>query len=328
MTPPETTSRARPAQPSDPATNARTGAILCPYCGTISANPRRCDRCLGYFDPLSRQASQNAMGPWFLRDAAHPFRPGMSYETLRDLIKRDKVNRMTILRGPATRQFWSFAGRTPSVANLLGVCHNCQSEVNPDAFSCAGCGAVFSPETDRQHLGLAPVHLLPGQAPPEMIAATHLPEIHAAAAAHAADVAAGLAGNREPAAERSPPAVVPPSGGSRLPLVAGAVAAGVLLGIGSAAMIWYALKDDVLAPVPLRAAGPVQAAPAPVQAEAAPQQAPADSVSEAPQPAAPPEADAGPPAPPPPTTPETGPAAADHEPPPPVKKTPDLKRLP
>jgi hypothetical protein len=111
------------------------------------------------------------MGPWFIRDGTSPFRPGCSYETLRDLIKRGKVTRETILRGPTTRQFWNFAARTPSVAHLLGVCHNCHAEVSPEAYACGGCGAVFTPDTDRQHLGLAPVHLLPGEEAPEIIAA-------------------------------------------------------------------------------------------------------------------------------------------------------------
>jgi hypothetical protein len=111
------------------------------------------------------------MGPWFIRDAGHPFRPGCSFETLREMIRRGKVTRETILRGPTTRQFWTFAGRAPSVANLLGICHNCRGVAGAEEFACRSCGATFAPETDRQHLGLAPVHLLPGQASPEMIAA-------------------------------------------------------------------------------------------------------------------------------------------------------------
>src|SRR6185369_16768084 len=113
-----TMSRVRPTQPATPP--APRG-VLCPYCGRISVNPRRCDGCGGFFDPLSRQATQNAMGPWYLRDPAHPFRPGCSYETVRDLVKRGRIRPDTILRGPATRQFWNFAARTPTVANLLGL---------------------------------------------------------------------------------------------------------------------------------------------------------------------------------------------------------------
>jgi hypothetical protein len=110
------------------------------------------------------------MGPWFIRDHSGPWRPGCSIETLRELIRRGKVTADTILRGPGTKQFWNFAGRTPSIANLLGVCHNCRAGVKPDDYSCKTCGAVFTPDPDRQHLGLAPVHILPGEASPEIVA--------------------------------------------------------------------------------------------------------------------------------------------------------------
>ncbi len=163
-------STVRPAVPTVPASQR----VLCPYCGEVSTDPRRCDACRGHFDPLSRQATQNAMGPWFIRDDAAPWRPGCSIETLRDLIRRGKVTRDTILRGPGTKQFWNFAGRTPSIANLLGVCHNCRTTVKPDDYSCRSCGAVFSPDPDRQHMGLAPAHILPGEASPEIVAAASL----------------------------------------------------------------------------------------------------------------------------------------------------------
>lgn len=155
----------RPRRPTQPR------GILCPYCGRVSTAGKRCSACGGFFDPLSRQATQNSMGPWFIRDEAAPFRPGCSYETLSELVRRGKVQTGTVIRGPTTRQFWNLAGRTPSVANLLGQCHNCRREVNPDAAACPACAAPFTPEMDRQHLGLAPVHLLPGQAPPESIVA-------------------------------------------------------------------------------------------------------------------------------------------------------------
>jgi predicted RNA-binding Zn-ribbon protein involved in translation (DUF1610 family) len=161
-----------PPRPAVPTVS--TQRVLCPYCGEVSADPRRCEVCRGFFDPLSRQATQNAMGPWFIRDGESPFRPGCSIETLRDLIRRGKVTRDTIIRGPGTKQFWNFAGRTPSIANLLGLCHNCRATAKPDDYSCKSCGAVFSPDPDRQHLGLAPVHILPGEASPEMVAAASL----------------------------------------------------------------------------------------------------------------------------------------------------------
>lgn len=163
-------STVRPSVPTVPPLQR----VLCPYCGEVSTDPRRCDVCRGHFDPLSRQATQNAMGPWFIRDESSPFRPGCSIETLRDLIRRGKVTRDTIIRGPGTKQFWNFAGRTPSIANLLGLCHNCRAAAKPDDYSCRSCGAVFSPDPDRQHLGLAPVHMLPGEASPEIVAAASL----------------------------------------------------------------------------------------------------------------------------------------------------------
>lgn len=163
-------SRIRPAVP----TVLPAQRVLCPYCGEVSADPRRCDGCRGFFDPLSRQATQNAMGPWFIRDESGPWRPGCSIETLREMIRRGKVTRDTVLRGPGTKQFWNFAGRTPSIANLLGACHNCRAVVKPDDYSCKACGAVFTPDADRQHMGLAPVHILPGEASPEMVAAASM----------------------------------------------------------------------------------------------------------------------------------------------------------
>lgn len=149
-------------------------AMLCPYCGHVSPDTTRCVSCRGFFDPLSRQASQNAMGPWFLRDETQPFRPGCSYETLRALATRGRLTLDTVIRGPSTRQFWSPARRTPGVANLLGVCHNCAGTANAHESACASCGASFGVEPDRQFLGLGPVRLLPGQASPEMVAESTL----------------------------------------------------------------------------------------------------------------------------------------------------------
>lgn len=149
-------------------------AMLCPYCGHVSPDTTRCVSCRGFFDPLSRQASQNAMGPWFLRDESQPFRPGCSYETLRALATRGRLTLDTVIRGPSTRQFWSPARRTPGVANLLGVCHNCAGTANAHESACASCGASFGVEPDRQFLGLGPVRLLPGQASPEMVAESTL----------------------------------------------------------------------------------------------------------------------------------------------------------
>lgn len=144
--------------------------ILCPYCGSLSPHAKQCNICSGWFDLLSRQRSQNAMGPWFLRDLSKPFQPGCSYATLVRMAQRGKIRPETVLRGPSTRQFWSFARQTPGVAHLLGECHACHKPVEPTSTSCANCRASFVVQDDRQTLGLSPVHLLPGDADAATIA--------------------------------------------------------------------------------------------------------------------------------------------------------------
>jgi hypothetical protein len=111
------------------------------------------------------------MGPWFIRDDSNPFRPGCSIDTLRRLAARARIGPDTIIRGPTTRQFWMFARNTPGVANLFGECHSCHTHVNAEDAGCHACGADFAVSDDRQNLGLGPVHLLPGHASPETIAA-------------------------------------------------------------------------------------------------------------------------------------------------------------
>ncbi len=144
--------------------------VLCTYCGSLSVSTNRCSNCNGHFDMLSRQRTQNAMGPWFIRDQVNPFRPGCSYDTLRRMVTRGKVRPDTIMRGPTTRQFWSFARNTPGVAHLLGACHACHAEVDPNAVACPDCNASFIIGNDRQNLGLAPYQMLPGDSDPAAVA--------------------------------------------------------------------------------------------------------------------------------------------------------------
>lgn len=159
-----------PVSPPPPARATRAGAVLCPYCGQPTPQGARCAHCRGLLDPLSRQATQNAMGPWFLRDPGNPFRPGCSYTTIKEMTARGRIKPESIIRGPSTHQFWSLAKRTPGVSHLLGLCYACHEEVEPTDEICRFCGVSFEIEPDRQRLGLAPVHLLPGQAAPEAIA--------------------------------------------------------------------------------------------------------------------------------------------------------------
>jgi len=149
--------------PDEPTPIPQPRRVLCPYCGEESRRPTGCDRCGGRFDPLSRQATVNSMGPWFVRDPARPFRPGCSYEVIQQMARSGRIRPDTVLRGPTTGQFWSLAKRTPGVAGLLGICYACQAELPEDAASCHACGARVGHAPDRQHLGLSPVHVLPGE---------------------------------------------------------------------------------------------------------------------------------------------------------------------
>lgn len=115
------------------------------------------------------------MGPWAIRDEDHPFRPGCSYETIRDLVARGKITPNTIVRGPPTNQFWALAKRTPGVAHLLGACHNCGHPARATDFLCGTCGAAFGVDQDRQHMGLLAMQMLPGKAPAPIIAASTAP---------------------------------------------------------------------------------------------------------------------------------------------------------
>jgi hypothetical protein len=178
----------------DPPT-PRLRSIVCPYCGTVTPDGGRCVGCSGRFDPLSRQATQNQMGPWEIRDERVPFRPGCSYATLIRLIDQGTVTGETVLRGPSTRQFWMLARHTPGVGHRFGHCHNCGTQVKPDAFSCPSCEASFEVERDRQHMGLGPARPLPGQGLPEVLA------LHAepASSAHPGSVASTSIAQASPA---------------------------------------------------------------------------------------------------------------------------------
>ncbi len=137
---------------------------VCPYCGHAPIAGPRCTACNGLFEPLSRQATQNAMGPWFIRDESQPFRPGCSYETLVRLIERGKVTAQTIVRGPTTLQFWRRVAQVQGLSHLVGLCYECGERVGRTDVCCEYCGMPFTAETDRDTLGLAPVRSIDAMA--------------------------------------------------------------------------------------------------------------------------------------------------------------------
>lgn len=139
-------------------------SLVCPYCGAVSRTIDKCGSCGGRFDPLSRQATQNAMGPWWVRGRGSPTGPGCSYRMMVSLVERGTIKRDTVVRGPTTRQFWMLAAKTPGIAHRCGLCHSCGETVDPASHACPGCGAAFPDHADRQRLGLGPVRELPGHA--------------------------------------------------------------------------------------------------------------------------------------------------------------------
>lgn len=145
-------------------------AEVCPYCGGEHRGGNRCEHCAGFVDPLSRQATQNEMGPWFVRDESRPFRPGCRLETLERWVRSGRITPDTIIRGPSTHQNWLPAIRVPGVARLFGRCHACGGAVEATDSICAACGAGLETTRDRQHLGLSPVRALPGRSDPERVA--------------------------------------------------------------------------------------------------------------------------------------------------------------
>ena len=142
----------------------KTKVVICPYCGETQPADERCRACGGLFEALSRQATHNAMGPWFVRDPERPFSPGRSYETLVSQIERGTIDKYTILRGPTTKQFWTIAKHVPGVAHLLGYCHDCHVSVDAGDHGCHACGVPFGAYLDRNYLGLPEIRPLPWEA--------------------------------------------------------------------------------------------------------------------------------------------------------------------
>ncbi len=143
---------------------AKQRALICPYCGKMQPETDQCRSCRGFLDPLSRQATHNAMGPWFIKEEGRGHHPGCSYETFVKLIERGDITRHTIVRGPTTRQFWTIAKRVPCLSHLLGFCHACDASVDPGDHGCHACGVKFGAYLDRNYMGLPEVRPLPWEA--------------------------------------------------------------------------------------------------------------------------------------------------------------------
>ncbi|MEX0742164.1 MAG: hypothetical protein WD079_05150 [Phycisphaeraceae bacterium] len=131
--------------------------MLCPYCGEgVKVDAGRCWNCTAMLDAFNRRVIQQHLGPWFFRLPSMVYRPGCSYAVLRDLVKRGSITGDTILRGPTTRQCWTYAREAPGVAHLLGLCHACGQSVDPADPSCPHCSRAFPHPDHRNYLGLDP----------------------------------------------------------------------------------------------------------------------------------------------------------------------------
>lgn len=136
------------------STETTAKLVLCPYCGHAQHGGDRCQVCSGLFEPLSRRATQLAMGPWQIRDKHNPFRPGCCYDIVKKMAAAGKIKSTTVMRGPTTRQFWSIARNVPGISHLIGYCHECGFHVSPSDAKCGDCGAVFVEHRQRNQLGL------------------------------------------------------------------------------------------------------------------------------------------------------------------------------
>lgn len=201
---PDTRSRPEPGE----ARNPRPVPDVCPYCGCPQHSPGVCEHCGAHTDPLSRQATQNEMGPWFIRDEAHPFRPGCRFETIERWARSGRITPETILRGPSTNQHWTPAARVPGVSRLLGRCHACGGGVEPTEVICAACGVSLEIDRDRQYLGLCPVRPLPGRAAPSRVASSLL---NGGSTAQGPSTTPPALSAQTPPPDRIPPRDVPPS---------------------------------------------------------------------------------------------------------------------
>lgn len=128
--------------------------VLCPYCGHAQRKQGPCEQCGGHFDAASRLVVQTKMGPWFLRDEQLKFIPGVSYATLRDLVRAKQITEASVLRGPSTHQFWMAANKVPGLAHLIGTCHSCDAPADPDDARCVECGVEFKTPTEYDEVGL------------------------------------------------------------------------------------------------------------------------------------------------------------------------------
>ncbi len=130
----------------------RLGGHICPFCGSRNRDGRApCPACGMTDTDGTRSATVRRVGPWFVRSTGNPHAPGMKFSVLRELTKGGTISPDSIVRGPTTRQMWTYAARIRGLAHMFGLCWNCNRQLprvdageDPDDF-CLYCGALIEP---------------------------------------------------------------------------------------------------------------------------------------------------------------------------------------
>ncbi len=120
-------------------------SIPCISCGELVArSASQCELCGQDLSQLMVDRMRAHAGPWYVMEHVRPF-PGVTLERLIRQAKRGVLVRTTIVRGPTTEHQWRFAAETPGLSRFVGCCWQCQSDVKPQAHTCASCGADLLP---------------------------------------------------------------------------------------------------------------------------------------------------------------------------------------
>ena len=133
---------------------AKQRILVCPICGETQQETSTCCACQTALDGEGLLMAEGSIGPWWIRDKQHPFRPGMTYDHIAELAHKGEIERHTLVRGPTTRQLWTVARHVAGIAHLLGRCHRCDAHVDGIDRSCNACNAPFLVYRDRNNLGL------------------------------------------------------------------------------------------------------------------------------------------------------------------------------
>jgi len=124
---------------------------VCPFCGltreiTEGFDPSTpCPRCTLSDNSNTRNATKARVGPWYVRQVRNPWAPGMRFETLLALVKRQQVTRDSIVRGPTTHQLWKRACEVKGLSREFGVCYSCGGEITTQSNLCQHCNRLQEP---------------------------------------------------------------------------------------------------------------------------------------------------------------------------------------